>query len=124
MDNLLRQRSVIDFYVQLGETSATEIHQKLKEAYDDYAITLCTVYKWIQRLKVGNRRIHDEPRPGRPMVCPRFVPRDDPIEEGAGCEASVHKFLPCLPLSPVLNVAKFLRNQSSTDVAVSQLMDD
>ena len=45
MDNLLRQRSVIDFYVQLGETSATEIHQKLKEAYDDYAIKVCTAYK-------------------------------------------------------------------------------
>ena len=114
---------MIYFYAQLGETSATEIQQKLREAHGD-AITLCTVYKWIQRLKDGNRRIHDEPRPGRPMVCPRFVPRDDPIEEGAGCEATVHKFLPCLPLSPVLNVAKFLRNQSSTDVAVSQLMDD
>ena len=123
MGNLLRQRSVIDFYAQLGETSATEIQQKLREAHGD-AITLCAVYKRIQRLKDGNRRIHDEPRPGRPMVCPRFEPRDDPIEEGAGCEATVHKFLPCLPLSPVLNVAKFLRNQSSTDVAVSQLMDD
>ena len=87
MDNFLRQRSVIDFYAQLGETSATEIQQKLREAHGD-AIALCTVYKWIQRFKIGNRRIHDEPRPGRPKTTkkPENIRRVDALTAEFACK--------------------------------------
>ena len=68
MDHVLKQRSVIEFYVKLGETSSTVIHRKLREAYDDDALAVSAIWKWVKRFKHGKRGIRDETRPGRPKV--------------------------------------------------------
>ena len=68
MDHVLKQRSIIEFYVKLGETSATKIHRILCEAYGDDAMAHSAIWKWVKRFKQGKQSIRDEPRPGRPKT--------------------------------------------------------
>jgi len=45
-----------------------ETHKKLKLVYGDAAVTLKTVYKWLERFHNDYESVEDEERSGRPST--------------------------------------------------------
>jgi len=48
--------------------NAKETHEMLKLFYGDVAVTMKTVYKWLERFRNGCESIEDEERSGRPST--------------------------------------------------------
>ena len=59
-------RAVVHHYFLLGK-GPTEIHKQIVQAYDDAALTLSLVKKWIILFKNGRTNQEDLPRSGRPI---------------------------------------------------------
>jgi len=62
-DVSFRQRAVIEFLVK-EEIPAADIHRRLQCVYGD--VCMGSVRRWVKHFKVGNMRIQDQPRSGRP----------------------------------------------------------
>ena len=66
----MKQRTVVEFLVKLGEVSPTKTHQKLLSVYQEETMTGMTatdVRRWVIRFKNGETSIGDKPRSGRPV---------------------------------------------------------
>jgi len=50
------------------QKSAKETHEMLKLVYGDSAVTMKTVYKWIERFRNCCESVEDEERSGRPST--------------------------------------------------------
>jgi len=59
------QRINMQFCFKL-QKSAKETHKMLKLVYGDAAVTMKTVYKWLERFRNSCESIEDEERSGRP----------------------------------------------------------
>ena len=50
------------------QKSAKETHEMLKLVYGNAAVTMKTVYKWLERFCNGCESVEDEERSGRPST--------------------------------------------------------
>jgi transposase len=50
------------------QKSAKETHEMLKLVYGDAAVTMKTVYKWLERFRNGCESVKDEERSERPST--------------------------------------------------------
>ena len=61
------ERAVIEFLVK-EEIPAAEIHKRLQRAYESVCMGASSVRGCGKHFKVGNTRIQDQPRDGRPRT--------------------------------------------------------
>ena len=61
------QRINMKFCFKL-QKSAKETHEMLKLVYGNAAVTMKTVYKWLERFRNGCESAEDEERSGRPST--------------------------------------------------------
>ena len=64
MDSSLKQRALIEFLVKLGEVSPTKIHQKLFSVYQEEAMTVAKVRRWVIVMRLKTAKPKPATNPG------------------------------------------------------------
>ena len=60
-----RQKVVIEFLIKEGNT-AKQINDRLKNVYQETALSYSSIKRWVAHFSSGNTDIADKPRSGRP----------------------------------------------------------
>ena len=68
MADVKEQRICIKFCFKLNKTAA-EIHQKLKEAFGEQALSQARTFEWFKRFKDGRVSVKDDKHSGQPSTC-------------------------------------------------------
>jgi [histone H3]-lysine36 N-dimethyltransferase SETMAR len=66
-DRQIKYRSVIEFLMLEGQ-SATQIHERMLNVYDEASPSLSTIYNWINDFKRGRTSVASIPSTGRPKT--------------------------------------------------------
>jgi len=64
----MEQRICIKFFFKLNKTAA-EIHQMLKEAFGDQALSQARTFEWFKCFKDGQESVEDHKHFGQPSTC-------------------------------------------------------